>query len=251
MTSMRILLVGDSHGNISYMTSAFALAHRRECDLIFQLGDFGYYPGTFPKAMSDLTVLSGIPCYFIDGNHENFDLLYSNRVHGFLQHDGSCEVLPGLFHVPRGAIMEFVGHKFLCLGGGTSVNRYETPLFEGIDWFPDEAISMEHVNVAINNAARHNGVDFMLSHDFPLEVKRFPPLPEYWGPWAAARVVESQKMVSAVLHGSGAKTLIHGHMHTRYTEVIKSGNRSVRVEGLGCDDMPMDEATMILELDPK
>lgn len=67
----RILLSGDSHADISHVGAMHAKAKKFDCDKIFILGDYGWWPKDkkgmkFVEACSDMNM----PVYFLPGNHE-------------------------------------------------------------------------------------------------------------------------------------------------------------------------------------
>jgi hypothetical protein len=59
---MRILVVGDVHGNTDFMRTAIERAAARGITTILQVGDFGYWPHTKSgeKFLTDLERTAGI-----------------------------------------------------------------------------------------------------------------------------------------------------------------------------------------------
>jgi len=168
---MRILLVGDSHGDAGFISFVVGHAMAGDCALIVQLGDFGYWEhAPWGKAFlghcSRELVRAGISMYWIDGNHENHPLLWAKYPTG---EDGFCEVRPNLFYIPRGHSWEWEGHRCLGLGGAFSIDRdwrLREEAFAGQPetlWWPTELITE-------NNVARAKEVgaaDIVFSHDCP------------------------------------------------------------------------------------
>ena len=75
-----VLVVGDVHGNLSWMKLVFQHAYKSGADCILQLGDFGFWT----EGWSTDKYLNGveqearewdIPLYWLDGNHECVDKL--------------------------------------------------------------------------------------------------------------------------------------------------------------------------------
>lgn len=118
---------------------------------VLQVGDFGVWPST-----KQYWQKPSRPVYFIDGNHEGFKQLNPDAPHPY-------EVWPGLIHIPRGVSVELEGHKILCLGGGTSLDRKYRQ--NGRDWFPQENITNQQVDDAIR--VGRAGLDFMVTHCAP------------------------------------------------------------------------------------
>lgn len=127
---------------------------------------------------------------FVDGNHENFDRLYTYPVkewHGGLVH----EIRPHVLHLMRGQVFTIEDKKFFTFGGASShdiqdgildPNDYETyddfrevwkqwygenKMFrvKGISWWPQELPTEEEMRTGKENLAKHdNKVDFIISH---------------------------------------------------------------------------------------
>lgn len=250
---MRICLAGDIHGNKNHAKNVFSEACHKNADLIIQVGDYGYgwhltqFKGTggkvecdFTHFISDLVKETGIPFMWLDGNHENFDHLYETLPDFTPQEDGTFEMAPGVFYIPRGTRLEFGGVKFLVCGGAVSVDkRMRVPY---VSWWAQEALTQEDVD----KCARAGKVDVLLTHDFPWEgtiVDRH--LDSYWGEQAGYDTAHNRKLVSEILKNSGAKLQVHGHLHIEYDEMIC--NHSVHLKGLNCDGTPMRESTVIYD----
>ena len=120
----RVLLVGDSHGDAPFLCERLSTAKEVGCDLVFQLGDFGYaFVDSFLKSVSHRAVQTGIPLLFIDGNHDNHPWL-RQRVDADNGADAPfVEIAPEVFYVPRGSIWTWKQMTFLALGGAYSIDR--------------------------------------------------------------------------------------------------------------------------------
>ena len=58
---------------------------------------------------------------FVDGNHENFDRLYSDEFPIVDFHGGKAhKIRDNIYHLMRGYVFEFDGKRFFCLGGASS-----------------------------------------------------------------------------------------------------------------------------------
>lgn len=105
---------------------------------------------------------------FLDGNHENFDML--NAVKKSIKWGGYVQqVAAHVYHLMRGEIYTLDGLTFLTIGGGLSVDKkYRT---EGKNWWPQEELSQDEANYAMKNFETHNlKVDYILSHTCPQPV---------------------------------------------------------------------------------
>lgn len=139
--------------------------------------------------------------------------------------------------------------QFLSLGGATSVDReWRTP---GVEWWPDEAITDEHVDAAIAGGAG----DVMITHESPArtpvravrEVLRTNPLgvPDH----VRAESAASRRRVTRVWDAVRPSLLIHGHMHAPGGGITDDARR---VSSLGQDLQQghlvfLDLATLRLE----
>lgn len=105
---------------------------------------------------------------FIDGNHENFNLLATYPVekwHGGLVH----RICPNVLHLMRGQIFEIEGKTFFTMGGATSIDRIYRTL--GISWWPEELPSFEECTQAEQVLKQANyQVDYILTHTAPINI---------------------------------------------------------------------------------
>ena len=123
---------------------------------------------------------------FVDGNHENFDRLYSYPVE--LWHGGKVhKIRPSVIHLMRGQIYEIDGKSFFTFGGASShdiesgILDPEDPDFKEkkkwldrewqsyrvnhITWWAQELPSEEEMQEGrVNLAAHDNQVDFIVTH---------------------------------------------------------------------------------------
>lgn len=123
---------------------------------------------------------------FVDGNHENFDRLYSYPVE--LWHVGKVhKIRPSVIHLMRGQIYEIDGKSFFTFGGASShdiesgILDPEDPDFKEkkkwldrewrsyrvnhITWWAQELPSEKEMQEGRANLAAHdNQVDFIVTH---------------------------------------------------------------------------------------
>jgi len=159
---MRVLLQGDTHGNTNAIINALHEARDRQCERVIQLGDYGYgwrvWEGRdkFTNKVSRWATEIGVPLWWIDGNHENFDLLEAKGAFGAFE---SKELMPNVTYVPRGTVLELGGTRVLFVGGAYSVDKkWREP---HRSWWPQEELTEEDVERCL--AAGQ--VDVVLSHD--------------------------------------------------------------------------------------
>lgn len=152
-------------------------------DFVIILGDFGLVWSNPPSAEDEwwLRWLDRYPAkvLFVDGNHENHDLLdampvtewMGGRVH---------EVTPNVLHLMRGEVFDLPDGdgttRVLAFGGARS---HDVPWrTEGLDWWPRELPDEgDFRNACESLDAVGWRVDYVLSHDCPSVCKLSVMLP--------------------------------------------------------------------------
>lgn len=150
-----------------------AFSHLSKEDTVIVCGDFGYIWTGSQDEEAFLDALSRkIPfkLLFVDGNHENFDLLYQypemnwcgGRIHYVRQN---------VYHLMRGEIFEIDGFKVFALGGAASTDTmYRVP---GVSWWPQEVPTYGEIEHARANLKKHdNCVDLIVTHAVRVEIAR-------------------------------------------------------------------------------
>ena len=167
-----IYLTGDIHGNLEVdrLTRFFENKSVTKEDFVIILGDAGVcWDGGKKDALLKQT-LHDLPLttLFIDGNHENFDLLNDYPV-SYWNGGQVHEIEPDIIHLMRGQIFEIDGKTFFTMGGASSTDKMYRK--EGIDWWPEELPSQEDYDQGVNTLEKHgNQVDYILTHTAPYEV---------------------------------------------------------------------------------
>ena len=173
-----IYVTGDTHGEVTFQKlPAFARANPQltKRDYVIIAGDFG---GVWSEKTleEDLRPYSELPftVLFVDGNHENFDLLNAlpvskwkgGKVH-FVRED--------IIHLMRGQVFELEGHTVFTFGGATSVDRGFRR--EGYSWWKAERPTDEDLDEALANLKRYNNkVDYIVTHSCGERALMYPPL---------------------------------------------------------------------------
>ncbi|MGH2719383.1 MAG: metallophosphoesterase family protein [Actinomycetota bacterium] len=239
VSAVRLLVAGDTHGNLDHAAYLAHEAQRLGCDAIFQVGDWGY---TWPETnlLSPLTKLlrrAGVPMYFIDGNHENFpDLAHR----GLLRATAITPLVsaaeePVVFYVPRGHLWVWEGTRFMAMGGAVSIDQASR--VEGVSWWRDEAITQADLDRAARNLAASPGpVDVFISHDAPSGISYI----ENWVgmPMDAVSLLSrgNREALRTAVEAARPALLLHGHYHVAYhDELALSDGTVVQVRGLDSD----------------
>lgn len=224
---MRVLLVGDTHGDRQFVSNVNRLAKTQRAQYVIQLGDFGY---SFPEA-----VLTSIRTWldaderrkwlWLDGNHDQHDYIRSEICKGKHPKKPVAHFHDRMYYCPRGSTLRIGKKKVLFLGGAVSVDKARRT--QGENWWPQESINTADVYRAIDNG---KGADVLLSHDCPesLDIKRWLRSNGY----KSDRDSRQNRMaISAVVEELDIPEVYHGHYHHRYT--AHYGN--TLIEGLGAN----------------
>jgi len=214
---MKILFLGDLHGDPHWVKWAFEQAVDFDAELIIQLGDLGYWEHMdggkqFMDLLQMCTEEYLIDFWWIDGNHENFDWLYDYP----LDSNGRRPIRPNVIHLPRGHMFELDDVKFLAFGGSFSIDRHRREL--GVSYWKQEVPTVQEVD-----AARAVGkVDVMLTHDVPEGTDLSGLLGPSWKVYAT-KFVECgtvRDRVRDVWSIAKPNWLFHGHYHRRNDTVL-------------------------------
>lgn len=128
----RILIIGDVHGHLDQLVK---IIKKDSCDFVLQTGDFGIYLPT-----SNLSAIPAhrrddlgnfndyfeskrrlpVPTYFCKGNHEDFEFLES--------YDSQKQIIPNLYYVPNGEVLNIQGINVGFLGGNFSAKWFDKPV---------------------------------------------------------------------------------------------------------------------------
>lgn len=161
-----IFVTGDTHGLQDYnKLHLFAGRHPE-----LTLDDYVIIAGDFGAVWSNETLVEELRYYtqlpftvlFVDGNHENFDLLATfpeevwkgGRVH---------RIKPNVLHLMRGQVFEIDGKTVFTFGGATSIDKMYR--IEGRSWWPQELPTGQELEEGLANLRRYgNKVDYIITH---------------------------------------------------------------------------------------
>lgn len=225
-------ICGDWHGDTPYAEAAIEALVQAGVDHIVHLGDFGFWPRSHPEEgpyflmrVEELLASAGIPLWWIDGNHEDFDVL--ERLP--LDSNGRRPVSHHITHIPRGHRWTWEDTTWMGFGGAASVDR-STRTF-GKSWFPQEYVTPEDVAVATDGGP----VDIIVSHDAPFSVPFIRSRLAKGTGWPQEDILlstKNQMLVDDVVASTRPSRLFHGHHHVAYTDVMPGGTE---VQGLDCN----------------
>lgn len=173
-----IFVTGDTHGSQDYYKlHIFAGEHPglTKNDYVIIAGDFGgvWESKTLAAGLKPYTEL---PCtvLFVDGNHENFDLLETFPVEQW--NGGKVQkIKPDVIRLMRGQVFEIEGNKIFTFGGATSIDKYMRR--EGVSWWPQELPTYAELDEGLTNLKRYgNKVDYIITHSCGLRALAYPCL---------------------------------------------------------------------------
>lgn len=196
-----IFITGDCHGEWGrFSTKNFPeqKAMTRD-DYVIVCGDFGIWHDTESENWW-LNWLEDKPftLCFVDGNHENFDRLYSGEFDTVDFHGGKAHrIRENVFHLMRGYVFNICGNKIFAFGGASShdiddgiLDRNDFVSDEDfnktvhawrrsgksfrinhISWWEQEVPSKDEMKFGCRNLEENNNeVDFIVSHCCPQEI---------------------------------------------------------------------------------
>lgn len=173
-----IYVTGDTHGMIDFAKlKLFANQHSNltKKDYVIIAGDFGgvWSEKTLQENLLEYEKLP-FSILFVDGNHENFDLLNSFEVS--IWNGGKIhQISENIIHLMRGQVFEIDGVKIFTLGGARSVDK--AGRIEHISWWEEEEISDQDMQEAVFNLKHHqNKVDYIITHSCDERALYYPPL---------------------------------------------------------------------------
>lgn len=120
---MAIFITGDAHGEITKFSSKRFIQQKEltKSDYVIVLGDFGmlWSGDKSDKYKLDWLESKNFTTLFIDGNHENFDLI--NEYPTVEWNGGKVHMIrPSVIHLCRGQVFNLQGKKFFTFGGAES-----------------------------------------------------------------------------------------------------------------------------------
>lgn len=171
-----VLVTGDIHGaaDISKLAAKANPIQKQmtKDDHLIIAGDFGLVWNNDVEDLWWRKWLDKKPytTLFIDGNHENFDLLYSFEEVDF--HGGRAHKIgESIYHLMRGEMYEFEGKKFFTMGGAESHDKDFRTL--GTSLWEQELPSDEEYAHALETLEKNGWkTDYVISHCAPSVIQK-------------------------------------------------------------------------------
>ena len=139
-------------------------------DYLILLGDCGicWADGINDSYVKQTLINLPITTLWIDGNHENFDLINEYDIEEW--NGGKVHFIDdSIIHLMRGQVFKINDLSFFTFGGAYSTDKYNRT--EGINWWREEIPSKEDYQEGFKNLKiHHNKIDYILTHTAPYEV---------------------------------------------------------------------------------
>lgn len=170
-----IYVTGDTHADIDIGKLSTTKFPQQKTltkeDYLIVCGDFGLvWDGSRREIYwQDWLTDKNFTTLWVDGNHENFDILYEfpliDKFGGKVR-----EIAPGIFHLDRGQVLTIDDKKIFVMGGARSHDKMYR--IEHISWWKEEMPSNEEMERAICLLETNDWtVDYVLTHCAPRSVQ--------------------------------------------------------------------------------
>lgn len=167
-----VFVTGDTHGDAERLSKS-ALKVLSDGDTLIICGDFGFIWDDSKKEKKILRALSKrkYNICFVDGTHENFDLLNAYPV--TLWKGGKVHAISdNIYHLMRGQVFEIDGLHIFTMGGGESADL-EARLDEN-PWLKYEIPSKEELLEGAGNLEKADcKIDVIITHEPSTTIKDF------------------------------------------------------------------------------
>ncbi len=196
-----IYITGDTHADFSRLYRV-PFSHVEEWEqgtdphYVIICGDFGGVWNESMQQAAELDKLNDRPftILFLDGNHENYDLLATYPVENW--HGGKVQAIrKNVLHLMRGQIYEIEGQTFFIMGGAACHDTYngvldmDDPEFtqkyqrlknarkffriNHLSWWEQELPTESEISAAYETLCAYGKkVDYVLSHCAPSKMQR-------------------------------------------------------------------------------
>lgn len=161
-----IYVTGDMHGQKDRFADK-QMKKLKKGDTLLICGDFGFiWDGSQAENKAlDWLAKRRFQIAFVDGKHENFDLLKEypeEKWHGGKIH----RIRDNIVHLMRGEIFELEERHILAFGGGESEDK-EFRIDQGRWWADEMPTISEMENAVANLDLLDRRVDYILTHEPP------------------------------------------------------------------------------------
>lgn len=196
---MAVYITGDIHSEIYPRFSSKNFPEQKDMtknDYVIVCGDFGIPWNNGPSDRYAIRELEkrNFTTLFIDGNHENYDILNGYPVETW--NGGKIHrISDSIIHLMRGQMFHIEDHDFFTFGGAASHDIYDGIIendehvkenvkkmkqqgkrmyrINHVSWWAEEMPTDEDFDAAVNTLHDHQHyADFIITHDAPTCIKR-------------------------------------------------------------------------------
>lgn len=260
MSTIRIGIVGDLHGNSDWASKVLNFMGQRKITHVFVVGDFGLWTHKadghdFLDSLQADAEANSLSVFAVPGNHENHDH-WEWFVENMPTHKGMAYVRRRVLLSPKVHEFRLANKQFVVAGGAVSIDKewrlakerggsfmdrdfgWDHNLGRGTGartlYWPNEELTDQDV---IRIKSRMPKADILLTHDCSNYTEfRGRLKPDADSERHRRRIDEVLRAVRPTLH-------FHGHMHTHYewTNTLGSGmfgsepEYSIKTYGLEAD----------------
>jgi hypothetical protein len=213
-----VYITGDTHGDFHrFTTDNFPQGTLlTKEDVVIIAGDFGGLWANTKEERYWLDWLAEKPwtTCFVDGNHENFDMV--DRLEVEEKFGGPVGVVKTergeIYHLRRGNIYTFGDDTVFVFGGGLSIDKqYRT---EDISWWAREYPNEQELDLAWSNIRSSKAINYVITHVPPLRaMPRMSPFESSSAKTGDLVAQHLNDMFLEIRNNSGFKKWYHGHMH--------------------------------------
>ena len=170
-----IWVTGDVHGDLRRF-QAPPMRRMKRGDSLIICGDFGFlWNGSEEeKKVLDKLGRKKYNILFVEGTHENFDLLESFPVEDFCG-GKARRIRDNIFHLMRGQVYTMEGKTFFTFGGGEAEDTLLRK--EAGTYWPRSMPNIEEMREGVENLRRvGQKVDYIITHSpYPSISTQLPP----------------------------------------------------------------------------
>ncbi len=158
-----IYITGDTHGEFDRFENR-KLRKLKADDCLIICGDFGFIWNDSKKEQELLHKIGNkkFKTLFVDGTHENYDLLSSYPVTE-LYGGRVQQINKNIYHLLRGEIYTIESKTFFVFGGGYSDDK-EIRQENGTWWQEEQPTENEKIYAKSNLDKYHCSVDYIITH---------------------------------------------------------------------------------------
>lgn len=242
---MRVLIQGDSHGNIQDIVPKIYKAGKYGIQHALVVGDFGLWTHKadgqhFLDEVQEAARINNLTVFAVGGNHENWDH-WNWMVENFPTSKGFAMARRRVLLAPKAHRWTWAGKEFIGAGGAVSVDKDWRLAMERGDphvmdemgrrpkasgprtlWWPNEQLEDRDV-VEITKWGK---ADYLITHD----CSNYTPWKSRLKPDAESE--RHRRKIDDVLKSVQPQMHFHGHMHEKYDWVNDYSGGGARTLGL-------------------